>query len=541
MTPTSERDPQARYTVVVADKVSPSGLEPLTRDERFDVILAAGWAEEELSEALAGARGLIVRSATQVTREYMARAPRLEVIGRAGVGVDNIDLGAATERGIAVLNAPAGNTVSAAELAFALIMAVARRVVAADRSVREGKWARSAFSGTELRGKVLGLVGAGRIGAEVARRAKAFGMEVLAYDPYLTEERAEELGVAHGTLDRVLEDADFVTLHVPLTASTRGMIGGDELARMKPGAFLVNAARGGVVDEAALAHALEEGMLAGAALDVYAQEPLAQDSPLRDAPNLVLTPHLGASTAEAQELVALEIAGAIRASLLEGDLSRALNAPATGGEELRRIRPLLSLGERVGMLACVLAPGGVREVEVALSAEDGEESLKPVSASVLTGLLRNIVGPDEVNFVNALHRAEARGIRLKTGQGPSKREYLRSVEVDLNCEGGTIQVEGALLGESHPRITRIDGYSVDLVPQGSIVVLRNKDVPGVIGRVGTVLGSEGLNIAGYHQARKGAGGEALAVISVDGRVSHDVMEALRALPDVNAAYLAELG
>jgi len=540
MSPTSQRDPGAKYTVVVADKVSPSGLKPLADHPQFEVVMAAGWDRKDLLEALSRAEGLIVRSATTVTAEMIDAAPNLMVIGRAGVGVDNIDLAAATERGVPVLNAPAGNTVSAAELAFALIMTSARKIAAADRSVRAGEWNRSQFGGTELRGKTLGLVGAGRIGAEVAIRAQAFGMDVLAYDPYLTEERAEELGVVHSDLDTIFTRADFITLHVPLTASTRGMIGPDEFARIKPGAHLINAARGGVVDEAALAKALESGVLAGAALDVYADEPLEEDSPLRTAPNLVLTPHLGASTKEAQELVALEIAGAVKAALMEGDLSRAVNAPAIGGEELRRARPLLALGERVGLMACVLSKGGVRSVEITVSGPNAEDAIKPVSASILTGVLRNIVGSDAVNFVNALHRAETRNIRVKTSTEAESKDFAHSLEVILETEGGRVCVEGALLGEGHPRIVRIDDYVLDLQPQGNVVVLKNRDVPGVIGRVGTLLGDYGLNIAGYNQARQGAGGEALAAVTVDGQVGHSVMEALRALPEVTEAGLAEL-
>jgi len=540
MSPTSQRDPGALYTVVVADKVSPSGLKPIADHPQFEVIMAAGWDQAELLEALSGAEGLIVRSATRVTAEMLDAAPKLMVIGRAGVGVDNIDLAAATERGVPVLNAPAGNTVSAAELAFALIMTSARKIAAADRSIRDGEWNRSAFGGTELRGKTLGLVGAGRIGAEVALRAQAFGMEVMAFDPYLTEERAEDLGVVASDLDTILTQADFITLHVPLTASTRGMIGSDEFARMKLGAHLINAARGGVVDEAALAKALTEGTLAGAALDVFADEPLEENSPLRAAPNLVLTPHLGASTKEAQELVALEIAEAVKAALIEGDLSRAVNAPAIGGEELRRARPLLALGERVGHMACVLSSGGVRSVEITVSGPGGEEAIKPVSAAVLTGLLRNIVGSDAINFVNALHRAETRNIRVKTSTDAIAKDFTQSLEVNLVTEGGQVRVVGAMLGEAHPRIVRIDDYVVDLQPLGNVIVLRNRDVPGVIGRVGTLLGDHGLNIAGYNQARQGAGGEALAAVTVDGHVGQAVMEALRALPEITEAGLAEL-
>jgi D-3-phosphoglycerate dehydrogenase len=347
-----------KMVVVAADKISASGLAPLTGDDRFEVVLASGWDAEQLHEAMARAHGLIVRSATKVTRELLAVSPNLRVVGRAGVGVDNIDLEVATAAGIPVINAPEGNTVSAAELAMALILAVARKVASADNSVRSGEWARSRFSGMEIRGKTLALVGAGRIGAEVAKRARAFGMRTVAHDPYLTQERAEELEVERVGLAEALAQGDVVSLHVPLTSATEGMIGRKELQAMKPTAILINAARGGVVDEDALVEALEAEEIAGAALDVYFTEPLPEGSPLREAPNLVLTPHLGASTAEAQELVASEIAEGVRAALLEGDLSRALNAPAIGGEDLKVLRPLLDLARKIGRIAAVLGLGG---------------------------------------------------------------------------------------------------------------------------------------------------------------------------------------
>ncbi len=526
--------------VIVADRVSESGLRPLVDDSRFRVESGAEWDRERLLSEIARAEALVVRSATTVDRTLLEAAPRLRVIGRAGVGVDNIDLEAATEWGVAVLNAPAGNTVSAAELTFALILCVVRRVAAADRSVRAGEWRRSALGGTELRGKVLGLVGAGRIGGEVARRARAFGMEVRAYDPYLTSERAEELGVARVELDELLPAADVLSLHVPLTPATRGMIGTDELARMKEGSFLVNAARGGVVDEAALARALGEGRLAGAALDVYEEEPLAEGSPLREAPNLVLTPHLGASTTEAQELVAAEIAQAVRDALLHGDLSRAVNAPAIGGDALRRLRPLLELGRRIGRVATALAPGGIREVDIRY-AGGGEEAPRPLGAAVLEGVLAAVVGADQINYVNAFHLAEARGIRVETAHLDCRLDYPEFVEVAVVAEGGRVDVAAALLGQQHhPRIVRIDDYEVSVAPRGTLIVLRNRDVPGVIGKVGSLLGSHHLNIAEYYQSRMTKGGEAMAVVTVDGTVEREVLDALRGIDEVITARVVEL-
>lgn len=527
------------FRVVVADKVSSSGLAALQNDPRFEVVFAAGFDEDRLHESLADADALIVRSATHVTADLLGRAPRIKVVGRAGVGVDNIDLDAATARGIPVLNAPAGNTVSAAELTMALILAVARRVCAADRSVRGGTWERSAFAGHELRGKTLGLVGAGRIGGEVAKRARGFGMEVIAHDPYLTDERATRLGVERCSLDRVLEESDVVSLHVPLTPTTEGMIGDAEIARMQASAILVNVSRGGVVDEAALARALKEGRLTGAALDVYSEEPLPDGSPLRDAPNLVLTPHLGASTAEAQELVAGEIAEAVKAALLVGDLTRAVNAPAIGGETLRRLRPMLQLARKVGLLASALTTGGVLSVEVRYSGS-AEDGLKSLMASVLVGLLAPVVGKDEVNFVNATHLARSRGVRLSTTQDERRSNYSEFIRVRVKAESGATEVAAALLEGQHARLVRIEDFRVDVVPNGLLLVLKNRDVPGVIGRVGTLLGGHGLNIAEYHQAR-GAGGMALATIGLEGAVPSGLVNELLELGEIEMARVVDLG
>jgi D-3-phosphoglycerate dehydrogenase / 2-oxoglutarate reductase len=527
------------FKVLVTDKVSETGLAPLHADDRFEVIQIDDSSDASFGEALKGAHGLVVRSATKVRTEMLQQAENLRVVGRAGVGVDNIDLEAATERGVAVVNAPAGNTVSAAELTLALILSMVRRVASANASMRQGEWARASFKGAELRGRTLGLVGAGRIGGEVARRCAAFGMKVIAYDPYLTAERALSLGVERVTLDEVIEQADVLSLHVPLTDDTKGMISTEVLERMKEGAFLVNVARGGVVDEAALAHALHDGQLAGAALDVFENEPLDEGSPLRSAPNIVLTPHLGASTAEAQELVAVEIAEAVRAALADGDLSRALNAPAISGDALKALGPLFDLGHKLGRLACALSPGGISGVEVRYGGMS-DEALRPLTSYVLVGLLERVLGSDVVNFVSAAHLARQRGIGISRAQLARHKSYTEFVEVIVKGELGDFSVAGALLGEGHPRIVRIQKYHVDVVPSGTLLVLKNHDVPGVIGRVGTLLGHHDINIAEYHQARQSRGGDALAAIAVDAHVSADVRLALMELDEVSSAVVARL-
>jgi len=530
----------SRYRVLIADPITEVGLAPLARDPNFELIDRSALGDEDLADALVGIDAVIVRSMTRITRSVLAKVDQLKVIGRAGVGVDNIDVEAATELGIAVLNAPSGNTTSAAELTFALLLAVVRQVPAADRSMKMGEWDRRRFRGIELNGKVLGLVGAGRIGGEVARRARAFGMRVIAYDPYLTEDQARAVHIELGTLDEVLERSDILSLHTPLTDRTRNLIDAEALSKLRPGAYLVNAARGGVVDEAALYDALTSGHLAGAALDVFEDEPLPPENPLRSLDNVVMTPHLGASTEEAQQNVALEIAEAVRDAILEGDFSHAVNAPAIGGERMRRLRPLLDLGERLGALAAAFTNGGIARVEVRYAGGSEDDPLPLLTASVLVGLLTKILGRGAINLVNAIHLAESRGIALERARSGPHADYGEYLEVRLSSEDRETLIGGALPAEGFPRVVRIDEFRVDIPPRGTLVVLRNRDVPGVIGRVGTILGAAEVNIGEYHQARTRPGGHALAAITVDDRLDEDVVEALCAIPEVTEVRQAQL-
>lgn len=528
-----------QFRVFVADAISADGLAPLREDPRFELVERPGLKGDDLAQAMADADAVIVRSSTRITAESLQQGGRLKVIGRAGVGVDNIDVDAATARGIAVLNAPSGNTISAAELAFALILSCVRRIPAADRSMKSGEWDRKTFNGSELYGKTLGLVGAGRIGGEVARRARAFGMRVIAHDPYLPADRAEALEIELCELDQVLARADVLSLHVPLTEKTEGLIGSAQLAQMKRGAYVINAARGGVLDEAALADAVRSGHIAGAGLDVFAEEPLPAENPLRALQGAVLTPHLGAATEEAQLNVAVEIAEAVRAALADGDLSRAVNAPAIGGEEMRRLRPLLHLAERLGRIAAVIAPGAAEHVAVRYSGPV-EVAVRPIAAAAVTGVLRHVVGAGAINMVNALHIAEARGVETERGRVGAHGPYEEFLELRLRTGDGEARVAGAVVAGRHPRIVRINRYRIVVRPQGSLMILQNRDVPGVIGRVGTLLGEAGINIAEYHQARMQAGEEALAAVSVDGVVPDVVMDALRRLPDVLSVAQVDL-
>lgn len=521
------------FRILVADKIAREGLAPLAGDPRFELVERPGLKGEELARAIAESDAVLVRSATKITRESLALATRLKVIGRAGVGVDTIDVEAATERGVAVMNAPAGNTISAAELAFALLLALIRKVPAADRSMKDGKWDRTSFSGTELNRKVLGLIGAGRVGGEVARRARAFGMRVMAYDPFLSPEAAADIGAELAPLESVLRSADVLSLHVPLTEKTRGMLGEAQLALIKPTAVIINAARGGVLDESVLLARLTSGAIAGAALDVFDQEPLPADHPLRTLANVVLTPHLGASTEEAQLNVAVEIAEAVRAALLEGDFSGAVNAPLVGGERLQRLRPLLDLATRLGRLAAALATGAMTGAEIRFAGA-GDDLLRPLAAGVMIGVLEGVVGENAVNVVNALHLAKQRGIKVERTRVDSAHGYTDLVEVRITSGSGSVRVAGVLLAEGHPRIVRINDFLVDVAPRGVLLVLQNRDVPGVIGRVGTFLGNAGINIAAYHQARLTAGGDALAVVGVDVALPSALFNSLAGLAEIRS-------
>jgi len=529
------------WRVVVADKVAESGLKLLAGTPDIEVLAMAGKPKEELDRALSGAHALIVRSETRVTADLMARAPHLRLVARAGTGVDTIDVTAATRRGIAVMNAPGANTVSAGEHALGLLLALVRRIPDAAAAMRGGGWDRKKFEGTELRGKTMGVVGLGRIGAHVAQLARAFGMSVVAHDPYLLPEKAAELGVPLLSLEELLRSSDVVTLHVALTDQTHHLINADRLRLMKPTAVLINTARGELVDEAALAAAVKEKRIGGAAIDVFSVEPLPADSPLRALDRVLLTPHLAASTAEAQERVAMEICAAVRDSLVAGDLSFAINVPGiAGGAALKRLAPLLDLARRLGRLALALADGPVKVLEVAYGGKD-EAAPKAALMSALEGLLSAMdAGP--VSLVNAQVLAEEHGIQLARKTGAPEPGFETSIGVKVDTARGRVRVAGALVGNSHGRVVRIDDYHVDVAPEGWMLVMRNRDVPGVIGRVGTVLGGAGINIASYHQARRATPGEeALAAINVDQALTNGVLQELQRLPDVLDVRLAHFG
>jgi D-3-phosphoglycerate dehydrogenase len=524
-----------KYVVVVADPVNEQGLELLRGTPECEVAYVAG-KPDQLAQVLPRAHALLVRSETKVTDAMMEQAPGLRVIGRAGMGVDNIDVAAATRRGIAVMNTPGGNTVSAAEHAIALLLALVRRIPWAADSMRRGEWDRKKFGGSELRGKVLGLVGLGRIGSHVATVARALGMNVLAHDPYLSEARAAEIGVTLSGLDELLSRADVVSLHLPATEETRNLIDRRRLALLKKSAVLINTARGGVVDEAALVEAVDGGALAGAALDVFEQEPLSKDSPLRKSDRIIVTPHLAASTTEAQERVSIEICHSVREALLTGVIGDAVNIPGLSASVGQRLRPVLDLGRALGRLAGSVSQGRIESIDVEYGGGD-EDAPRPSTVAVIEGVL-HAIGVEQVSMVNASTVADERGIKVSRGVSKPKKGFETTLDVKVRTDRRTTRVAGAIFGDRIGRVTLIDGFAVDLPPEGYIIVLKNRDVPGVIGRVGTAIGEAKVNIGSYHVARRDH--EALATIAVDQPPDGRLLQTLERLPDVLEVRLAKL-
>jgi D-3-phosphoglycerate dehydrogenase len=525
--------------VVIADRLAANGVAILKATSGLDIIECAGKGPEVLKDALVDAAAIVVRSETQVTADLMAGAPKLRIVARAGVGTDNIDLEEATRRGIPVLTAPGANSNSAAEHAVALMLAMCRKIPAAAQSMAEGKWDRKQFEGSELRGKTLGILGLGRIGTTVAKIAHGFGMTVIALDPFVVAQHALSLGVELLPLEQVLKRADIVTLHLALTDDTRHLLNAERLGMMKKGAMVVNAARGALIDDAALIAALTSGQLSGAALDVFEPEPLPADAPLRKAPNIILTPHLGASTKEAQTRVAAEIAEAVRDALQKGDLRSAVNLSGLDAAHVASSKTLIDLGERIGKLGFTLAGGAVESVGVVYHGTD-DRAADTAGIAVLKGVLL-ATGLNRVSLVNAAHLARQRGIRVtRSSQDPGV--FRESLTVEVTSEGRTVKVTGALLGENHARIIAIGDHVIDVEPQGHLVVITNRNVPGVVGKVGTILGTAGVNISDYHQARPPKGtGDALAAITVDVRVPQPVIDELRKLPEVTGVWQVELG
>lgn len=525
--------------VLIADSISPRGVEELSRHNALEAVVKTGLKEADLVNIIPEFSAIIVRSETKVTANILTAAKNLRVIGRAGVGVDNVDVETATRRGIVVLNAPSGNTVSTAEHAFSLLLSVARKIPLADASVRQGSWNRKNFEGVELYNKTLGIIGMGRIGGELSRRAIAFDMRIVAYDPYLSATRARSLQVELvDELDDLLATSDFISLHTPLTAETRHILDAKRLQKTKRGVRIVNCARGGLIDESALTEALQSGAVAAAALDVFEAEPLPADSPLRNAPNLVLTPHLGASTAEAQESVGIEIAQSIRAALLEGTIRNAVNMPNLDAKTLAIIGPHLRFGEKLGRFLSQVAPKRVETLNVNYSGKVNEVDTTAITRAVLKGFLQ-IAGGNEVNEVNAPAFAESLGLKVTETRLSAVGDYTDLLELSATADGNIVSVGGAFFGAT-PRIVSINSRPVEARPHGVVLVLENTDRPGMVGRIGTLLGENGVNIATMSLSRNQAGGTALTVLNLDASLSAELLRKIRSSDDIHSAQVIEL-
>ncbi len=525
--------------VLVSDPISQLGVDALAEGGLLDVTFKPGLPHEELLRIIPEYNALVVRSQTKVGADVIAAATKLKAIGRAGVGVDNVDVEAATQRGIVVMNTPGGNTVSTAEHAFSLLVSVARKIPQADASVKSGAWDRKSFQGVELNGKTLAILGMGRIGTEVAKRAIAFGMRVLAYDPYLSEARARTLQVELvENLDDAIPQADFITMHMPLTTETRHMLDARQLGRMKKGSRIVNCARGGLIDETALAEALTSGHIAGAAIDVFEQEPPAGDNPLRKAPNIVFTPHLGASTAEAQESVGIEIAHTLKAALLEGTINNAVNAPSVDAKTLAVLGPYLRLGESLGRFLSQIAPKRCGTLSIVYSGRARDIETLPVSRSILKGFLAHISG-DEVNEINAPGLAANLGLQIVESRVSDSGDFTDLIEVI--AEDGTTRssAAGTFFGNK-PRVVMVNGRHVEAQPRGVLLLLENKDRPGMVGHIGSLMGRHKVNIATMSLGRDQAGGTALTILNLDSAPADNVMAELREDPDIVSARVLTL-
>ena len=527
-----------KWRVLVSDPVSEEGLAVLHADPSIEVVNKPGMEPAVLLQEIAEADALIVRSQTKVTREVIEAGKKLQVIARAGVGVDNVDVPEATRRGVVVLNSPEGNTIAAAEQTIALMLALSRNLPQAHASLAAGEWKRSAFTGVEVYGKVLGLVGLGKVATHVARMARGLEMEVIVNDPYISREHGERLGVTLVELDELLRRSDYISLHVPLTRDTRGMLGAQQIAAMKKGVRIVNTARGGVIDEAALAEAISSGHVAGAALDVFEKEP-PENCPLIGMKGVIATPHLGAATEEAQVKVAVDVAEQI-VDVLHGIPARsAVNLPPVDAETLSRLSPYLGLAEKMGSLHAQLADGAVTAVEVTYSGEVAELDVSPLTRALLKGLLQHAV-EESVNYVNAALVAESRGIKVTEAKSSTAGNYPSLLRVRAATDKGTRELDGTAFGKQDVRILRIDDYHVDFVPQGHLLITRNVDQPGMIGKVGTIMGDAGINIAAMYFGRDRPRGTAVMVLAVDAVVPEKVRHQIGRVPGIESVTLAEL-
>jgi len=530
---------ESTMKILVADAISERGVEMLRRNPSFQVDVNTGLKEDQLCQIIGEYDALIVRSQTKLTKRVIEAAKKLRVVGRAGVGVDNVDVDAATRRGVIVMNTPGGNTISTAEHTFSMMMAMARNIPQAHMSMKAGKWDRKSFEGVELYNKTLGVVGMGRIGTEVARRAIAFGMRVLAYDPFLSLSRAKALQVEVVELDEIYARCDFITVHVPMTDQTRGMINKDAIAKMKDGVRLINCARGGIINEKDLHDAIKSGKVAGAALDVYEQEP-PKDVPLVTLDAVVTTPHLAASTEEAQESVSIEVAEQIADVLAGGTIRNAVNMPTIDAKALAVLQPYLTFGEKMGRLLAQIAPPRIERLVIEFCGKAGELESGPIGRSVLKGFLENAQGGD-VNYVNAPVIAQTMGIRVGEVKSSEPIDYAELINVRAFVDGQVASLSGTFYGSpNNPRIVRINDMPVEVLPTGVLFIMSNKDRPGIVGWIGTIMGKHGVNIASMSLGRDKEGGQALTVLNLDSPPGEAVLAEIKKDKDIFDVKVARL-
>jgi D-3-phosphoglycerate dehydrogenase len=525
--------------VLIADKLESAGVE-LLRSAGIEVETRLGLKGDELASALREFDACIVRSQPKITAECLENPGKLRAIARAGVGVDNIDVPAATRKGVVVMNTPGGNTVSAAEHTIALLLALARRVPSADAVMKAGGWDRNKFVGTQVAGKTLGVIGLGRIGREVARRAAGLDMQVIALDPFVTAARAAELGYAvAASLDELLPKVDFLSIHVPLSDETKSLIGANELALMKPSARILNVARGGIVDEKALAEALSSGTIAGAGVDVFSVEPIAADNPLVKAPNVVLTPHLGASTVEAQESVAVEAAQLIADFLLRGQVANAVNMASVDPKELAEVRPFVDLARRLGLLHAQIAHGAIRKATLTYKGELAGKKTRLLTAAFTAGLLEFRLSQG-VNLVNAEVLARERGIEIAESSNPKKGDFASLLHAEVETEQGTTVAAGTLFGDQYVRLVQLGPYRMEGYLDGVLLVFTHRDVPGLIGFVGTIFGTHAVNIAQMTVGRQTQGGEAIGILNLDSPPPEQAVNAVKGHPHIHNLTVVKL-
>ncbi len=524
--------------VLVSDNLSERGIEIFKNADGIDVDVKVGLSNEELIKIIDQYDGLAIRSATTVTEDVIKAATNLKVVGRAGIGVDNVDINAASKKGIVVMNTPGGNTITTAEHAISMLLSLSRKIPQATASMKANKWEKKKFMGAEVYNKVLGVIGFGRIGQIVSSLARGLQMNVIVYDPFISKDAVEKTGIELVELDELFKRADYITLHVPNSEDTKNLIREETINKMKPGVRIINCARGGIVNEADLLNAIKDKKVAGAALDVFEKEPPGEN-PLLSLDEVICTPHLGASTDEAQENVAIAVAEQIVDYLKNGQIRNAINVPSVDAETLRKIQPYLHLGEKIGALQAQLCEGRIQKINIVYSGEASNMEIKPVTISVLKGLLSVFVETD-LNMVNAPFIAKDRGIEVLESKSSESHDFASLISVEVTTDKESKKIEGTIFGKKDARVVRIDGHHIEALPEGNMLVFSNVDAPGVIGKIGTILGDNKINIAGFNLSRTLIDGNALAIVNLDSPLTTKAQEEIKKIPNIILAKKIKL-